>query len=288
MEFSGKPNIADYFPLLKLIDPQRVRRQLKFYFEKLLEIFEEIINQRLQSRVASSVLGNDVLETLLNLTEDKDTGLSVSEVKRLILDLFLAGTDTTTATLEWAMAELIKKPEAMAKARNELEEVIGRDGHRLVQESDIPTLPYLQAVVKETFRLHPVGPLLVPHKAEADVEICGFTVPKNAQVLINVWAMGRDPNIWSNPSLFLPERFLEHKTDFKGQDFELIPFGGGRRVCPGMPLASRMLHLMLASLLQSFDWKPEEGVKPEDIDMTDKFGLTLQKAKPLKAIAIKL
>ncbi|XP_059636079.1 cytochrome P450 76T24-like [Cornus florida] len=203
-------------------------------------------------------------------------------------DLFSAGTDTTSATLEWAMAELMRRPEAMAKARNKLEKMIGRDGHRLVQESDIPSLPYLQAVVKETFRLHPAAPLLLPHKAEADVEICRFTVPKNTQVLVNVWAMGRDSNIWSNPSSFLLERFLKHKTNFRGQDFELIPFGAGRRVCPGMPLASRMVHLMLASLLHSFHWKLEERVKPEDIDINDKFGLSLQKAIPLKAIAIKL
>ncbi|XP_059634041.1 cytochrome P450 76T24-like [Cornus florida] len=285
MELAGKPNIADYFPLLKLIDPQSVRRQMKFYFEKLLEVFEGIINQRLQSR-ASSVLGNDVLDTLLNLTKDNDTELSCNDIKHLLLDLCIAGTDTTSAVLEWAMAELMKRPEAMAKARNELEEVIGGDG--LVQESDIPRLPYLQAVVKETFRLHPAAPFLVPHKAEADVEICGFTVPKNAQILVNVWAMGRDPSIWSNPSSFLPERFLEPKTELRGQEFEFIPFGAGRRVCPGMPLASRMVHLMLASLLHSFHWKLEEGMKPEDIDMNDKFGLALQKAMPLKAIAIKL
>ncbi|XP_059634042.1 cytochrome P450 76T24-like [Cornus florida] len=289
MDLVGKTNVADYFPLLKLIDPQHFRRQMKFYFGKLLEIFEAIINQRLQSRASSSGLGNDVLGTLLNQSKDNDTeGFSINDLKHLLLDLFLAGTDTTSASVEWAMAELMKRPDAMAKARNELEEVIGRDGHRLVQESDIPTLPYLQAVVKESLRLHPVAPLLIPHKAEADVEICGYTVPKNAQVLVNVWAMGRDPNIWSNPNSFLPERFLEHETDFRGQDFELIPFGAGRRVCPGMALGSRMLHFMLASLLQSFDWKLEEGVKPEDIDMNDKTGLTMQKAMPLKAIAIKL
>ncbi|KAA8520547.1 hypothetical protein F0562_014803 [Nyssa sinensis] len=219
LEQGGKPNLADYFPFLKLIDLQ-------------------------------------------------------------------AGTDTTSSTLEWAMTELLKNPETMAKAQNELKEVIGKDG--VVQESDISRLPYLQAVVKETFRLHPPAPLMLPHKAEANVEICGFIVPKKAQVFVNTWAMGRDSSIWSNPESFVPERFIESGVDVKGQDFELIPFGSGRRICPGMQLGYRMVHLVVASLLHSFDWKLEEGMKPEDIDMSDKTGLTLQKAMPLKAIPIQV
>jgi cytochrome P450 len=180
------------------------------------------------------------------------------------------------------MAELLHNPEKMAKARKELEEVLGKDGH--VQESDISKLPYLQAVVKENFRLHPAGPFLIPHKAEDDVEMCGFTVPKNAQILVNVWAMGRDSSIWQNPTLFSPERFLEKDIDFKGRYFELIPFGAGRRICPGLPLANRMVHLMLASLVYHFNWKLADEMKPEDIDMTEMFGISLHRAVPLRAI----
>ena len=201
-------------------------------------------------------------------------------------DLFLAGTDTTSGTIEWAMAELLHNPEKMAKAQRELQEVLGKDG--IVQESDISKLPYLQAIVKEAFRLHPPGPLLAPHKAESDVEIRVFTVPKNSQVLVNVWAIGRDPSTWSNPNAFVPERFLGCDIDVKGRDFELIPFGAGRRICLGLPLAHRMVHLILASLLHSYAWKLDDGMKPADMDMNEKLGLTLHKVQPLRAIPIKV
>ena len=201
-------------------------------------------------------------------------------------DLFVAGTDTTSSTVEWAMAELLCNPEKMAKAQKEIRGVLGNEG--IVQESDISKFPYLQSIVKETFRLHPPGPLLIPHRAEIDVEICGFTIPKNSQILVNAWAIGRDPSTWSNPNAFMPERFLECDIDVKGRDFELIPFGAGRRICPGMPLAHRMVHLMLASLLYSHAWKLEDCMKPENMDMSEKFGLTLQKAQPLRAIPIKV
>ena len=201
-------------------------------------------------------------------------------------DLFVAGVDTTSSTIEWAMAELLHNPEKIAKARDELEKVLGKDG--FVQELDISKFPFLQAIVKETFRLHPPGPFLVPHKAETVVEICGFTVPKNAQILVNVWAMGRDPSIWTDPNIFLPERFLEHTTDFKGQDFELIPFGAGRRICPGFPLANKMVHLMLASLVHCFHWRLADEMKPEDINMSETFGITLHRSEPLRAIPIRL
>ena len=204
----------------------------------------------------------------------------------MLQDLFVAGTDTTSSTLEWAMAELLHNPEKLLKARVELLQTIGKD--KQVKESDITRLPFLQAVVKETFRLHPVVPFLIPHRVEEDTDIDGLTVPKNAQVLVNAWAIGRDPNIWENPNSFVPERFLELDMDVKGQNFELIPFGAGRRICPGLPLATRMVHLMLASLIHSCDWKLEDGMTPENMNMEDRFGITLQKAQPLKAIPIRV
>lgn len=180
------------------------------------------------------------------------------------------------------MAELLRNPQVLVKAKKELEQVIGKGNP--VEESDINRLPYLQAIIKETFRMHATVPLLLPRKAGADAEICGFTVPKGAQVLVNVWAIGRDPSIWEKPSAFMPERFLGSDIDVKGRDFGLIPFGAGRRICPGLALANRMLHLMLGSLIHSFDWKLEGGISPEDMNMEEKFGLTLQLAEPLRAI----
>ena len=191
----------------------------------------------------------------------------------------MAGTDTTSTTVEWAMAELLHNPEVLSKAQAELDQVIGKRNQ--VTESDIARLPYLQAVVKETFRLHPAVPFLPPRKADAEMEICGFTIPKGAQVLVNAWAIGRDSSLWDNPNKFMPERFLGSDIDVRGRNFGLIPFGGGRRICPGLPLAMRMLHLMLGSLINSFDWKLEDE---KTMALEDKFGLTLQLAQPLRAV----
>lgn len=198
-------------------------------------------------------------------------------------DLFVAGIDTSQDTVEWAMAELLRSPAKMAKACAELREVIGEGV--AVRESDVSRLPYFQAVVKETFRLHPPTPLLLPHKVETPVSISGFELPRDAQVMVNVWAIARDPAVWPNPTSFEPERFLGGgvEIDYKGTDFELIPFGAGRRICPGLPLGHRVVHLVLGSLLHSFDWKLA-GETPETMDMSEKLGFTLQKAKPLRAI----
>lgn len=184
------------------------------------------------------------------------------------------------------MAELIHNPEKMEKARNELNFVVNEEGE--VEESDISKLPYLQAVVKETLRLHPPGPFLIPHKAEEDTEINGYMVPKNSQVLVNVWGIGRDPTIWSNPDSFQPERFLDSKIDVRGQDFELLPFGSGRRICPGLPLGYRVVHLEVATLIRSFDWKLEHGIRVQDLNMEEKFEFSVKRAVPLKAVPVQV
>ena len=170
----------------------------------------------------------------------------------------MAGTDTTSNSLEWAMAEVLRNPHIMAKAKEELKDVIGKG--KLVDEADISRLPYLQCIVKETLRLHPPVPLLIPRKTETKVTLDGYIVPEGTQVLINVWAIGRDPSTWDNSFEFKPERFLNSELDVRGRDFELIPFGGGRRICPGLPLAVRMLPVMLGALLNNFDWEINAGI----------------------------
>ncbi|XP_074263214.1 cytochrome P450 76T24-like [Silene latifolia] len=280
LELSAKPNVSDFFPLVKYLDLQGISRKGSVYFDKMLGVFDRIIEKRLSDGIA---VKDDVLGTLLKLVEDNE--LSLEDVRHLLMDLFIGGTDTTSVTLEWAMTELLRNPEKMAKAQDELDQIIGKNT-AAIQESDISKLPYIQAVVKETFRLHPPGPLLVPHKAEKDVNLCGFFVPKDALIWVNVWSMGRDSSVWPNALSFLPERFLESEVDFKGRNFELLPFGAGRRICPAIPLAYRMVHLMLATLLHSFNWKYAHGLRPEDIEVEEKFGLTLQKADPLQAIPL--
>ncbi|KAJ4723958.1 putative Cytochrome P450 [Melia azedarach] len=287
MAEAGKVNLGDYFPVLKKLDLQGRRRRMTTHFGKMFEIVDCLIDQRLKLRQEhgrfTDAVSNDILDTLLNISQDSSNQLiDKNIIKHLFVDLFLAGTETTSSTLEWVMTELLHKPEALLKARLEIEDTIGKG--KPVEESDINRLPYLQAVVKETLRLHPAAPLLIPRKASEDVKISSFTVPEGAQILVNAWAIGRDASTWDNPYSFMPERFLGSDIDVKGRHFELIPFGGGRRICPGLPLAIRMLYPILGSLINSFDWKLEDGVTPENMDMEEKFGMTLQKAKPLRIV----
>ncbi|XP_073024831.1 cytochrome P450 76T24-like [Primulina eburnea] len=284
MENIGKPNLADYFPLFRVLGPQGILRKNTVYFRRCFDIFEKIIAKRLEMRGRMS-RKSDMLESLLDINERNVSELSILDIKHLLLDLFVAGTDTTSSAVEWAMSELLRHPDKMLKIKKELREVIGNNEQ--VAESDISRLPYLKAIVKETFRLHPTVPLLVPHKSTEDTEINGYTIPKNAKILINAWAIGRDSSTWLDPELFTPERFLESEMDFKGQHFELVPFGAGRRICAGLPLANRMVHLMIATLVHNFDWKLDGGLKPEELDLNESFGLTLQKTIPLKAVPIK-
>ncbi|XP_057732779.1 geraniol 8-hydroxylase-like [Arachis stenosperma] len=283
----GTPNLADFFPVLKMIDPQGINRRQAKNVTKVLDIFDRLINQRLKLREDGFHSKNDMLDSLLTISKDNKL-IDKTLIAHLFHDIFVAGTDTTVSTLEWAMSELVRNPQVMEKAKEELGEIVGNNGSVPVEESDISKLPYLQAVIKETLRLHPPVPFLLPRKAEIDVDIGGYTIPKDAQVMVNVWNIGRDPSLWDNPTLFSPERFIGSDIDVKGTNFELVPFGAGRRICPGLQLANRMLYLMLGSLINSFDWKLQHGMRLEDIDMTEKFGITLQKAQPLKVFPINI
>ena len=193
--------------------------------------------------------------------------------------LILAATDTTTVTLTWALSLLLNNREALKKAKQELDIQVGRE--RQVKESDVKNLEYLQAILKETMRLYPAGPLLVPHESLEDCTLVGYNIPIGTRLLVNVPKLHRDPSVWVNPTEFQPERFLTtHKdVDVKGQHFELIPFGSGRRMCPGISFALQVTQLTLATLLHTF-----EIVTPsnEPVDMTEKAGLTNLKATPLE------
>ncbi|XP_013467818.2 geraniol 8-hydroxylase [Medicago truncatula] len=254
----GTPNLVDFFPILRMFDPQGIRGISATYAEKLLQIFDSYITKRLELRNEENYVTNgDMLDNLLNISQENGQMMDTTKIQHLFLDLFVAGTDTTSYAIERGMAELVHNPHAMLKAKEELKQIIGIGNP--IEESDITRLPYLQAVVKETLRMHPSAPLLLPKKARVDVKIHGYTIPQGAQVVINEWAIGRNPNIWDNPNSFLPERFLGSEINFNGQNFQLTPFGGGRRICPGMPLATKMIHMMLGSLINFFDWKLENG-----------------------------
>lgn len=280
----GKPSLVDYFPVLKIVDPQGLRRY-NSRFGKLLKLIDGLINERLELRKLKGQ-NSDVLDALLTASEHNPQDIDRRHIATILLDLFVAGTDTSSNIVEWAMAEILKAPEIMKKAQAELVQVIGEG--KAIEESDIARLPYLQCIIKETFRLHPPAPFLVPRKVEQDVVVCGYTVPKGSKVLINVWAIGRDSTFWEDPLVFNPDRFKDLNLDVRGQDFELIPFGAGRRICPGLPLAIRMVPVMLGTLLNTFNWKIEGDVAPEHLDMQENFGLTLAKLRPLRAVPLPL
>lgn len=290
MELSGEPNLADFFPqfgVLSMMDLQGIKSRSRILTKKMLHVFDSLIEERLKKKKSMSLAEkNDVLDALLeDITEGSEGKVELSDLSHLFLELFLAGTDTTASTTEWAMTELLRNPEKLKAAQAEIELVIGKDNP--VLEADTGRLPYLQAVVKETLRLHPPAPFLVPRAVFEDVKLGIYTVPKDARVFVNTWAMGRDLSIWERPSSFEPERFLGSRIDFRGQDFELIPFGAGRRMCPGLPLASRIVHLIVGSLIHSFDWKLPGDLTPVTMDMEEKFGITLQRARPLIAIPVR-
>ncbi|KAL1817334.1 hypothetical protein DCAR_0521762 [Daucus carota subsp. sativus] len=282
---AGKPNLVDFFPIFKWIDPQGVNRRVAGYCEKLLELFDGLINERLElkrSGNSSEKSTTDVLDELLTMLQTNE--MDKTQIQHLFVDLFVAGTDTTSSTVEWAMAEILRKSETiLVKAKAELNQVIGRG--KIIEEADISRLPYLQCIVKETLRLHPPAPFLVPRQVQEDVHLCGYTIPKNSRILVNAWTIGRDPLIWKNSLSFQPERFLDSEVvDVNDHDYELIPFGAGRRICPGLPLAMGVVPVMLGSLINCFDWILEGGIAGEEVDMEEKFGVTLAKLHPFRAV----
>lgn len=199
-------------------------------------------------------------------------------------NLLLGGTDTSTTTIEWAMMELIRHPNLIEKATEELDRIIGRE--RWVKEDDYEKLPLMEAIIKETMRKHPLTTLLAPHYATEDCNVAGYHVFKGTTVLINVWSMGRNPKYWDSPQEFLPERFLGkyNNIDVMGQNLALIPFGSGRRRCPGYKLGMRIVRLILANLLHGFHWTLLPGMKVEDICMEEIYGLTTCPKTPLSFI----
>ncbi|XAR69695.1 hypothetical protein NMG60_11001392 [Bertholletia excelsa] len=283
--WAGKPNVADFLPFLKWLDPQGIKRSMVRETGRTMKIIAEFVTERIQQRqVGMEKANKDFLDVLLDYEGDGKEGpekLSERNVTIIILEMFFAGSETTSSTIEWAMAELLRWPDAMKNVKEEIDRVVP---NRKVEESDIDRLPYLQAVVKETLRLHPALPLLIPRNSMEDSNYMGYYIPKNTQVFVNAWAIGRDPESWNDPLSFKPERFLGIDIEYKGQHFDLIPFGSGRRSCIGYSLAHRVLHLALATLLQSFNWELSGSVTPETMDMRESVGISVRKLIPIKVI----
>ncbi|KAM1511499.1 hypothetical protein ACFX1Z_023179 [Malus domestica] len=277
---------------------------LKDIQSKLGKILENIINDHKTKRskkdlmissTSTTTAGNDKAEegeeenfvdVLLKLKESSkaEFNFTTNQIKDIILDIFAAASETSATTIEWAMSELMKNPRIMKRAQAEVRQSVvqfeGKKG-KVIEERDVKKLDYLKLVVKETLRLH--SPLaLLPREARDTVQVGGFKLPVKSKVIINLWAMGRDLDIWGvDAECFKPERFHGSSVDFKGFDFEFIPFGAGRRICPGMSFGVTVIELALAELLYHFDWKLANGMNPDELDMTESLGLTCKRKNAL-------
>ncbi|KAK9105671.1 hypothetical protein Scep_022515 [Stephania cephalantha] len=285
MELAGAFNIGDLVPFLAPFDVQGLVRRMKKASKKFDEFLEKIIEEHVKDAKKEGQ-ARDFIDVMLSLMEEdsmKEVKFGKDNIKAIIFDVLAAAMDTSVNVVNWAIPELLRHPKLMKRVQDELREVVGMD--RMVEETDLPKLNYLNMVIKETMRLHPVGPLLVPHESIEDVKINGYFIPKKSRVLVNVWTIGRDPNAWSKDAEeFNPDRFIDVDIDIHGRDFQLIPFGSGRRKCPGMQLGLVVVQLILAQLLHCFNWELPNGMSPCDLDMKEKFALTLSRASHLNCI----
>ncbi|XP_010030392.2 cytochrome P450 71AU50 [Eucalyptus grandis] len=282
MVLTATPNIGDYVPFLASFDLQGLTKRMKAVSRVFDAFFEKIIDEHLENKKEEGQTKDfvDVMLGIMGLNEG-EYHIDRPHIKAIILDMLAGSMDTSATAIEWAMAELIKHPRAMKKLQEELEKAAGLN--RAVEESDLEGLDYLHMVIKETMRLHPVAPLLLPHEATEDCTVNGFHIPYKSRVIVNVWSIGRDPKVWTthDPEEFVPERFLGSSVDVKGRDFQLLPFGTGRRGCPGMQLGLTVVRFVVAQLVHCFDWELPSGMSPSELDMTEKFGLATPRAKHL-------
>ncbi|XP_031282340.1 premnaspirodiene oxygenase-like [Pistacia vera] len=285
MAAMGGFNITDLFPSVKLLESiSGMNRYLQKLNEESDGVIENIINERKKSDKSEGA--KHLVDVLLKLQEQKDLQfpLTNENIKAVIFDMFSGGIESSSTLLEWTISEMIKNPRVMERAQAEVREVFNR--MEKVDETGIIEMKFLKLVIKETLRLHPAVPLLVPRVCKEKCEINGFNVPADTKVIVNAWAIGRDPEYWNEPESFNPERFINSSNDYKGTNFEYLPFGAGRRMCPGASFGLANVELPLAMLLYHFDWKLPDGMKNEDLDMTESFGVTLRRKNDLYLIPI--
>ncbi|KAL7138867.1 hypothetical protein ABFS83_09G011300 [Erythranthe nasuta] len=284
----GEFNIADYFPGLAWVNRfNGVDKRLEKNFQALDRFLDRVIQEHLDPvRIKPDV--EDIIDVLLGIQKDpRHTWMALSHehIKGVLLvDIFAAGTDTSATAIEWTMTELVRNPTVKQKVQQEVRQVA--KGKTKVEETDLPKLAYLKLVIKESLRLHPPAPLMIPRETTEKCTIDNkYEIPAKTRVLFNASAIGMDPEYWENPERFWPDRFLNRQVDFRGQHFELLPFGAGRRGCPGINFSMPLVELALANLLFRFDWKLPEGMSAEDVDMEEAVGITMHKKIPLVLVA---
>ncbi|KAL1568003.1 cytochrome P450 71AU50-like isoform X1 [Salvia divinorum] len=278
VKLAALPNLGEYFPFLGVLDLQGLTRRMKSLAKVFDKFFEKVMDDHVQAGDNPEQV-KYIVDTMMSIMQSGECDFQFDRrnIKAIMLNLLIGATDTTSASVEWILTELLRNPTVMKKLQKELEQVVGLK--RMVEESDLDQLEYLDMVLKETFRLHPSGPLLIPHYSREDSKVNGYDIPKGTRVIINAYAIGRDPNIWTDPEMFVPERFIGSDIDFKGKHFQLIPFGAGRRGCPGMQMGLIQIRLIASQLVHCFDWQVTN-----ELDMNEEFGLVVSRVNHLMAI----
>ncbi|KAL8131261.1 cytochrome P450 CYP71D313-like [Apium graveolens] len=281
-------DIADLFPSYKFLhNLSGVRPKLLKIRDQMHESFYNIIKEHEQKRAKTKddkgrVAGEeDLVDVLLRVQENGGLQFPITSknIQGIISDMLTAGTDTTAVVLDWTMSELIRNPKVMEKAQTEVREAF--KGKTKIREVDLQDLSYLKLVIKETLRLHPPAPLLLPRECREQCEVQGYTIPVGTKLMINAWAVHRDPAYWPNAESFEPERFMNNSIDYNGTNPNYIPFGGGRRSCPGIAFGIATIELSLASLLYHFNWQVPNALQPEDFDMNEVLGATVKRKTSL-------
>ncbi|KAK1653280.1 hypothetical protein QYE76_071085 [Lolium multiflorum] len=279
-ELLGKENWCDYFPGLAAVDPQGIGARCAELMPRVNRFVHGIIQEHRAKAIAGGE-ARDFVDILLSLQESE--GLADADIAAVLWEMVFRGTDAMAVLMEWTMARLVLHRDVQAKVHRELDDVVGHDNH--VTESAVPSLPYLQALIKEALRVHPPGPLLSwRHRAISDTYVDGHLVPAGTTAMVNQWAMSRDPEIWDAPLEFRPERFLAGgeapDVSVLGADGRLVPFGSGRRSCPGKSLAMTTVTSWMATLLHEFDWMPAGA--STGVDLSEVLRLSCEMAVPLE------
>ncbi|CAL9122890.1 unnamed protein product [Musa textilis] len=291
LEAAGGFSLADLFPswpIIKLLSGasskmQRLHREMDAILNSIIQEHKERKSEEQPEEE------EDLVDVMLRVQAEGSLSFPFTDeyVKAIMLDMLGGGSDTPAIILEWAMSELMRNPRVMRRVQEEVRETVGGKGK--VTENDINGMNYLRLVIKETLRLHPPVPLLLPRECREACEVLGYQIPEKTRVLVNVWALGRDPRYWDNATEFEPERFERNSmVDFKGTNFEFLPFGAGRRMCPGKSFGLAVIELSLACVLHNFDWElptGDEG-KPHELDMSETFLLSCRRKSDLCLRAI--
>uniref|UniRef100_A0A0E0PX95 Cytochrome P450 n=1 Tax=Oryza rufipogon TaxID=4529 RepID=A0A0E0PX95_ORYRU len=290
VRLAGSLTMADLFPSSRLARAMSstTLRRAEAFVESLMEFMDRVIREHLEKKRScqGGEREEDLIDVLLRLQAEGSLHfeLTMGIIRAVIFDLFSGGSETATTTLQWAMAELMRNPGVMSRAQAEVREAYKNKME--VTEEGLTNLTYLQCIIKETLRLHTPGPLALPRECQEQCQILGYDIPKGATVLVNVWAICTDNEFWDESEKFMPERFEGSTIEHKGNNFEFIPFGAGRRICPGMQFGIANIELALANLLFHFDWTLPEGTLHSDLDMTETMGITARRKEDLYVHAI--